>query len=92
MDLEKFDELKISDYAESHNQIAMGRSDRELEEALRRTVQAICRTGDLENLTVKRVRKATEQELNLPEEFFKQLSVWKDRSKRIIEEEAVSTE
>lgn len=63
-------------------------SDRELEVALRHAVQVVYQTGDLEQLTVKRMRKATEEELELPEGFFKE-STWKDRSKAIIENEVV---
>ena len=65
-------------------------SDVELEQALRHAVQSICQTGNLQNLTVKRVRKAAEKNLKLPEEFFKLHQTWKDKSKAVIEEEAVS--
>lgn len=63
-------------------------SDRDLELALRHAVQVVYRTGDLEQLTVKRMRKAAEEELDLQEGFFKE-PVWKDRSKAIIENEVV---
>ena len=65
-------------------------SDVEIEQALRHAVQSICQTGDLQNLTVNHVRKAAAKNLKLPEEFFKQHQTWKDKSKGIIEEEAVS--
>ena len=64
-------------------------SDAALESALRDTVGKIYDSGDLEELTVKRVRATAEHELRLAEGFFKQ-GEWKNQSKSIIEEEAVS--
>lgn len=63
-------------------------SDQVLEHALRHAVQVVYKTGDLEELTVKRMRKAAEGELELQEGFFKEPE-WKDRSKAIIENEVV---
>jgi len=63
-------------------------SGKDLEVALRHAVQVVYKTGDLEQLTVKRMRKAAEEELELQEGFFKE-PVWKDRSKAIIENEVV---
>lgn len=63
-------------------------SDATLEQALRRAVVAIYQSGHLEELTVKRVRTASERALDLQEGFFK-TPTWKDRSKRIIENEVV---
>jgi len=63
-------------------------SDKVLERALRHAVQVVYRKGNLEELTVKRMRKAAEEELDLQEGFFKEPE-WKDRSKAIIETEAV---
>ena len=64
-------------------------SDTELEEALRNAVRKTIEAGNTEGLTVKRVRVCVERDLGLSEGFFKE-SEWKDRSKVIIEEEAVS--
>ena len=61
-----------------------------LEHALRGAVQEIYRSGVLEELTVKRVRTAAEEDLELQDGFFKR-DTWKERSKRIIELEAVSS-
>ncbi|MCJ1390876.1 hypothetical protein MMC18_003737 [Xylographa bjoerkii] len=58
-----------------------------LEQSLRNAVRDVYKTGDLEELTVKRIRKAVEENLNLQEDFFKE-PAWKDKSKEIIEEEA----
>ncbi|KUL84559.1 hypothetical protein ZTR_08734 [Talaromyces verruculosus] len=63
-------------------------SDDRLEKALRNTVANIFRTGKLEELTVKRVRLATETALGLEEGFFKAHEAWKTRSDQIIKDEA----
>lgn len=60
-----------------------------LEKGLRDTVASIFRTGNTDELTVKRVRRATEQALDLDEGFFKSHSTWKERSDQIIREEVV---
>jgi len=59
-----------------------------LEQSLRSAVRDVYKRGDLEELTVKRMRKAVEENLNLHDDFFK-TPAWKDKSKQIIEEEAV---
>ena len=64
-------------------------SDEKLEEGLRKTVAEIFETGNMEQLTVKRVRSATEQALGLDDGFFKTDPDWKSRSDRIIRQEAV---
>lgn len=64
----------------------------ELEQALKNVVQTIYKSGDLENLTVKRVRKAAEENLGLDEGFFKDHETWKDKSKDIILAEVVRVE
>ena len=66
-------------------------SDAALENALRDTVRKIYDGGDLEELTVKRVRATVEHELRLASGFFKQ-GEWKNQSKSIIEREAVGFE
>ena len=60
-----------------------------LEKGLRDTVASIFRTGNTEELTVKRVRLATEQALGLDEGFFKGHSSWRARSDQIIRDEVV---
>ncbi len=60
-----------------------------LEQGLRNAVQQVYQTGDLENLTVKRVRKIVEDDLELPEDFFKIDATWKERSKELIQAEVV---
>lgn len=65
-------------------------SDGVLEQALRRAVQLAHKRGDLEAITVKRMRKAAEEDLNLQEGFFKQDPTWESKSKRIIIAEAVN--
>lgn len=64
-------------------------SDERLEKGLRDTVASIFRSGKLEELTVKRVRLATETTLGLEEGFFKGHEEWKSRSESVIKEEAV---
>ena len=60
-----------------------------LEDALRHTVQQIYRSRNLEELTVKRVRRTAEKQLNLENDYFKNDPVWKEKSKRIIRAEVV---
>jgi len=63
-------------------------SDSRIDRALRDVVAALFKAGDLENLTVKRVRKSVEQQLALPADYFKSHDVWADKSKRVITEES----
>ncbi|KAK4694144.1 hypothetical protein P7C71_g3387, partial [Lecanoromycetidae sp. Uapishka_2] len=62
-------------------------SDATLERALRSVVQKVYKSGKLEELTVKRIRKSAEGELDLQDGFFKNNSAWKERSKDIIQSE-----
>lgn len=62
--------------------------DSDLENALRVKVQQIFRIGNLDELTVKRVRRAVEKELGLELDHFKNYS-WREKSKSIIESEVV---
>ena len=64
-------------------------SEGALEQALRRAVQLVYSRGDLESLTVKRIRKAAEEDLDLHVDFFKRHPEWEGKSKRIIKDEAV---
>ncbi|KAI9676891.1 MAG: hypothetical protein M1817_006730 [Caeruleum heppii] len=60
--------------------------DSAIRDALRNTVDAIFASGDLDQLTVKRVRAAAENELGLSDGYLKDDSQWKLKSKTIIEE------
>ena len=60
-------------------------SDNELEQSLRREVVKGLKTSD--NVTVKRIRAASEKRLGLPEDFYKSHASWKDKSKGIIEDQ-----
>ena len=60
-----------------------------LEDTLRYTVQQIYRSRNMEDLTVKRVRRTAEKQLNLEDDYFKNNSVWKEKSKNIIRSEVV---
>lgn len=62
--------------------------DSDLENALRVKVQQIFRLGNLDELTVKRVRRAVETELGLELDHFKD-QAWREKSKSIIESEVV---
>ncbi len=61
----------------------------DLEGALRDAVRDVYKKGNLEELTVKRIRKSVEVSLGLEQDFFREVQ-WKDKSKSIIEAEAVS--
>ena len=65
-------------------------SDEVLEQALRKAVQDVYDDGNLELLTVKRVRKAAELDLGIEEDFFKTTPDWKERSGEIIKAAVVS--
>ncbi|KAJ5703843.1 hypothetical protein N7493_010981 [Penicillium malachiteum] len=62
-------------------------SDQKLEKGLRDEVAGIFKMGNMEELTVKRVRLATEKKLGLTEGYFKQTEDWKARSEEIIKSE-----
>lgn len=64
-------------------------SDATLEQALRNAVRKVYKSGKLEELTVKRIRKSTEGKLDLQDDFFKNDSAWKEKSKDIIQSEVV---
>lgn len=64
-------------------------SPHELEQALRNTVISIFKSGNLEELTVKRVRLSAEKNLELEADFFKNDASWKEKSAAIIKEEVV---
>ena len=62
--------------------------DTVLEKELRQVVAHIYRNGKTDELTVNGVRNTAQDNLGLREGFFKGAG-WKERSKAIIEEEAV---
>ncbi len=64
-------------------------SNLKLEKALRETVRQIYKVGNLEDLTIRRVRKAVEEELDLREGFFKAHSDWNQKSKDVVQSEVV---
>jgi len=64
-------------------------SDKVLEQGLRDEVAAIFHKGNMEDLTVKRVRLAAEKKLGVKEGFFKSTGDWKVRSDQIIRDEVV---
>lgn len=81
---------KLSD-SESGSDTALPHvpSDKVLEQKLRDEVAGIFASGDMDNLTVKRVRLAAEKKLGVAEGFFKTTDDWKARSDRIIKDEVV---
>ena len=64
-------------------------ADATLEQALRKAVQQIYKSGDLENLTIRRLRKVAEEDLDLDDDFFKIDPIWKEKSKNVIQAEVV---
>ena len=64
-------------------------TDATLERALRAAVRQVYESKNLENLTVKRIRKSVERDLDLQDEFFKNDPAWKDKSKTVIQSEVV---
>ncbi len=60
-----------------------------LEQALRNAVQQAFQNGNLDELTIKRVRAAAEKDLDLEDGFYKNDPTWKEESKRIIRCEVV---
>ncbi|KAI9723659.1 MAG: hypothetical protein M1812_000959 [Candelaria pacifica] len=74
--------------SEGSDASATGLSDPILAQALRSAIKDVFKSGQLENLTVRRIRKATEEQLGLEDDFFKHDSKWSAKSKQVIEEEA----
>lgn len=75
--------------SDSENDIAIP-DDFNIEETLRAIVARLYKSGDHSELTVKRVRKAAEVELELPDDYLKDDADWKSKSKDIIGDEHVS--
>ena len=64
-------------------------SDDALRRALRHAVGEVYQSGNLEELTVKRIRAVAEKDLDLPAGFFKADFRWKGESDRVIKQETV---
>lgn len=64
-------------------------STAKLEKALREAVGDVFKSGNMEELTVKRVRLAAEKKLGLDQGWFKGDAEWKEESDRIIKDEVV---
>ena len=64
-------------------------ADATLEQALRVAVRKVYKSKNLVNLTVKRIRKSVEGDLDLQDDFFKNDPVWKEKSKTVIQSEVV---
>ena len=64
-------------------------SDATLEKALRKTVERVVKSDNQAELTVKRIRVAVEDELELEPGFFKGDERWKAESEKIIRDEVV---
>ncbi|KAJ9492724.1 hypothetical protein VN97_g500 [Penicillium thymicola] len=73
--------------SEAEGEVTSAPSDQTLEKALRDQVAAIFKSGNMDELTVKRVRLATEDTLGLAAGYFKSTGDWKVRSEDIIKEE-----
>ncbi|OJD37062.1 transcriptional regulator [Diplodia corticola] len=58
--------------------------DAKIEHALRNAVRDLWLSGDHENLTLRRVRKSVEHQLDLPDSFFRTDRAWKVRSENVI--------
>ncbi|KAL2057646.1 hypothetical protein ABVK25_002030 [Lepraria finkii] len=62
-------------------------ADATLEQALRVAVRQVYKSKNLVNLTVKRIRKSVEEDLDLQDDFFKNDPAWKEKSKTVIQSE-----
>ncbi|CAG8909965.1 unnamed protein product [Penicillium egyptiacum] len=73
--------------SEAEGEVPNTPSDQILEKSLRDQVAAIFKSGNMEELTVKRVRLAAEATLGLAKGYFKSTGDWKGRSENIIKDE-----
>lgn len=81
---------KLSDSeSESEPDVSTVPFDKSLEKGLRDEIARIFKSGNMEDLTVKRVRLAAEKKLGLAEGYFKTTGDWKARSEQIIKAEVV---
>lgn len=60
-----------------------------VDKALRNTVRDFFKRGKQDDLTLKRIRAATESSLKLEEGYLKTAGTWKADSERIIKDEIV---
>ena len=75
--------------SEAEREVSNIPSDQVLEKTLRDQVATIFKSGNMEELTVKRVRLAAEDTLGLTAGYFKSTGDWKARSENIIKDEVV---
>ena len=80
---------KMSDSESDQPLVASRPSDSDLTGALRDVVGGIFASGNMDELTVKRVRLAAEKKLGIEEGFFKRDGEWKTRSDQVIKDEVV---
>ena len=64
-------------------------TDATLEQSLRNAVQKVYKMGNMDDLTVRRIRKIVEEDLDLQEGFFKNDPIWNTNSKSVIQSEVV---
>ena len=64
-------------------------TDATLEQSLRNAVQKVYKMGNMDDLTVRRIRKAVEEDMDLQEGFFKNDPIWNTKSKSVIQFEVV---
>ena len=64
-------------------------ADATLEQALRNAVQKVYKMGNTDDLTVRRIRKSVEGDLDLQDDFFKNDPNWNTKSKSVIQSEVV---
>ncbi|OQE24084.1 hypothetical protein PENFLA_c010G02655 [Penicillium flavigenum] len=78
---------KSDSESDPENEVSNIPSDQIVEKTLRDQVAAIFKSGNMEELTVKRVRLAAEDILGLTAGYFKSTGDWKARSENIIKDE-----
>lgn len=64
-------------------------SNEAIEKALRDSVSAIFKSGNLDELTVRRVRADAEKRLGLDDGFLRADDLWKGKSSLVIKDEVV---
>jgi len=83
--------LPDSDSGSDSDRLTSSRpSDEQLAKALRDVVADTFKSGNSDELTVKRMRLAAEKALGIEEGFFRGDSEWKTKSDQIIKDEVVS--
>ena len=61
--------------------------DHQLEQSLRREVVRATKVGD--DVTIRKIRTASEKKLGLPDGFYKGHESWKEKSKEIVQDQIV---